>query len=67
MRELPGYRDTLAALETSYPGQLMFSVKEVAVICGVSEDTVRRRVPMNKALHRIARHDLARFLCGAKS
>ena len=64
MRELPGYRETIAGLEASYPGQLMFSVKEVSRICGVSEDTVRRRVPINKAIHRISRHELARFLCG---
>ena len=63
-RELPGYRETIEGLEASYPGQLMFSVREVAVICGVCEETVRRRVPMNKAIHRISRHDLARFLCG---
>ena len=63
MREPEGYRETIEGLENSYPGRLMFSVKEVAAICGVSEDTVRRHVPMQPGIHRINRHNLARFLC----
>lgn len=64
MREPEGYRETIEGLEKSYPGQLMFSVKEVAAICNVSQDTVRRRVPMQTDIHRINRHELARFMCG---
>ena len=64
MREPRGYRETLEGLELSYPGKLAFTVKEVAQICGCCEATIRRRLPQNEA-HRINRHELARFLCGA--
>lgn len=63
MRELEGYRDTIAGLEASYPGQLMFSVAEVSKICGCSAATVRRRVPMHPEIHRISRDALARWMC----
>ena len=65
-REMQGYREMIEGLEASYPGKLMFSVKEVAAICGVSQDTVRRRVPMQPEIHRINRHELARFMCGGR-
>ena len=64
MREPAGYRETIEGLEISYPGQLMFTVAEAAKICGCSKDTIRRRVPMQPSIHRINRHELARFLCG---
>lgn len=62
-REPSGYREMLAGLESAYPGQLMFTVAEAARICNCSKDTIRRRVPMQTAIHRINRHELATFMC----
>lgn len=63
-RERPGYREMIAELQNDFPGKLMFSVQDVARICDVSEQTVRRRVPMQPDIHRISRHELARFMAG---
>ena len=63
MREIEGYRETIAALDQSYPGQLMFSVADAARICGCSTDTVRRHVPMHPEIRRISRDALARWIC----
>lgn len=62
-REPEGYREIIEGLENSFPGQMMFTVAEVAKICNCSKDTIRRRVPMQPSIHRINRHELARFMC----
>lgn len=64
MREREGYREMIAELQNDYPGQLMFSVKEVSKICGICEQTVRKRIPIQPDIHRISRHNLARFMAG---
>ena len=59
-RELEGFRENIELLNNRFPNKDMLGVAEVAEFCGVSQDTVRRRIRFNPALNRISKTDLAR-------
>lgn len=59
-KEPEGYRENIALLNARFPEKDMLGVAEVAEFCGVSQDTVRRRIRFNSILNRITKSDLAR-------
>ena len=63
MREKQGYRDTLAELNALFPDKGVLSKTEAARFMGVSIRTIyRMKLPFNQ-MGRIAKADLARFVC----
>ena len=63
-REKDGFRDTIADLNRVFPIQGTLSKTEVARYLGVDRSTVNRRgIPFNAKTGRIAKADLARFIC----
>ena len=63
-REKKSYRDTIADLNRVFPVQGALTKTDVAAFLGVSRSTVTRMgVPFNAATKRIAKADLARWVC----
>ena len=63
-REKRGFRDTMADLNRVFPVQGALTKTDVAAYLGVSRSTVNRMgIPFNEATKRIAKADLARWVC----
>ncbi len=61
-REKPGYRDNIEQISERFPGAEMLTVKQVAAFTGLTEQTVRKKFPLNRLTKRISVYEFARLI-----
>ena len=62
-REKESYRDCMAMLNERFPNKDMLNIAEAAEFCGMSRNTVKKRIRFNAATRKITKADLARQVC----